>query len=95
MCENPKNHFVYDVGQNMVGAIKLKVKGKCGQSIKIRYGEMTHKDGCIYIKNLRSAAIPIFIHFADVIRRSLFPLSRHTVSEMWKSAVTVAIYQKI
>lgn len=43
VCENPKNHFVYDVGQNMVGAIKLKVKGKCGQSLKIRYGEMTHK----------------------------------------------------
>lgn len=56
VCENPKNHFVYDVGQNMVGTIKLKVKGQCGQSIKIRYGEMTHKDGCIYIKNLRSAA---------------------------------------
>ena len=79
----------------MVGTIKLKVKGQCGQSIKIRYGEMTHKDGCIYIKICVPPQIPIFIHFADVIRRSLFLLSRHTVSDMRKSAVTVAIYQKI
>ncbi len=55
MCENPKNHFVYDVGQNMVGTIKLKVKGQCGQSIKIRYGEMTQRRLYLY-KNLRSAA---------------------------------------
>lgn len=56
MVENPKGHYVYDFGQNLVGTIRLKVKGKRGDSIKIRYGEMSYKNGEIYIMNVRSAA---------------------------------------
>lgn len=55
VVENPKGHFVYDFGQNMVGTIKLCVRGKRGFSIKIRYGEMSYRNGEIYIKNIRSA----------------------------------------
>lgn len=54
--EIPKGHYVYDFGQNMVGTIKLKVKGERGTSLKIRYGEMCYKNGEIYIQNLRTAA---------------------------------------
>lgn len=54
--ENPKGHFVFDFGQNLVGTIRLKVKGKKGMSIKIRYGEMCYQNGEIYIQNLRNAA---------------------------------------
>lgn len=54
--ENPVGHFVYDFGQNMVGTIRLKLCGKKGQSVKLRYGEMCYKDGSIYIANLRTAA---------------------------------------
>ncbi len=55
--ENPKGHFVYDFGQNMVGTIRLRVRGKRGTSIKLRYGEMTYGEGGeLYIENLRSAA---------------------------------------
>jgi len=56
VVENPKGHFVYDFGQNMVGTIRLTVKGERGASLKIRYGEMSYKNGEIYIKNVRSAA---------------------------------------
>lgn len=56
MIENPKGHFVYDFGQNIVGVIRLKVKGERGMSIKMRYGEMAYKNGEIYIKNIRTAA---------------------------------------
>lgn len=56
MVENPKGHYVYDFGQNLVGAIRIEVKGKRGDSLKIRYGEMSYKNGEIYIMNLRSAA---------------------------------------
>lgn len=55
-CEMPKNHFVYDMGQNMVGTVRIRLKGKRGQSVKIRYGEMAYRDGSVYIANLRSAA---------------------------------------
>ncbi len=54
--ENPRGHFVYDFGQNLVGTIRLKVKGKRGMSLKIRYGEMCYQNGEIYIQNIRTAA---------------------------------------
>ncbi len=56
--ENPKGHFVFDFGQNMVGTVKLTLcgTGKRGFSLKLRYGEMSYKDGRLYITNMRSAA---------------------------------------
>lgn len=54
--ESPKGHFVYDIGQNIAGTARIKFRGQRGLSVKIRYGEMTYKDGSVYIENLRSAA---------------------------------------
>ncbi len=54
--ESPKGHFVYDIGQNIAGTARIKLHGKRGLSVKIRYGEMTYKDGSVYTENLRSAA---------------------------------------
>jgi alpha-L-rhamnosidase len=56
VIENPKGHYVYDFGQNMVGTIKLTVKGKRGTSLKMRYAETCYQNGEIYIQNIRSAA---------------------------------------
>lgn len=56
VIESPKGHFVYDFGQNIVGSIRLQMKGERGKSIKLRYGEMCRRDGMVYIENLRSAA---------------------------------------
>lgn len=47
--------LIFDMGQNMVGNIELKIKGKKGQTVKIRYGEMLNADGSLYTENLRSA----------------------------------------
>lgn len=56
--ENPKGHFVYDFGQNMVGTVRLALNGtgRRGTSIKLRYVEMSYPDGRLYIANMRSAA---------------------------------------
>lgn len=54
--ETPKGRFVYDMRQNMVGTVRIRFRGVRGMSVKVRYGEMTYKDGSIYIQNLRSAA---------------------------------------
>ena len=54
--ENPAGHFVYDFGQNMVGTVRLRLRAKRGTSIKLRYGEMSYKNGELYLANLRSAA---------------------------------------
>ena len=56
MRETPKGHFVYDLGQNMTGTVRLRFKGKRGLSLKIRYGEMCYNSGELYLQNLRTAA---------------------------------------
>ncbi|QEG02424.1 Bacterial alpha-L-rhamnosidase [Stieleria maiorica] len=47
--------FVFDLGQNFAGTIRLKVNGSAGQRLQIRYGEMLHPDGRLMTENLRKA----------------------------------------
>lgn len=47
--------YIFDLGQNMVGFSRLKVKGSPGKVIKLRYAEMLQKDGTLYTATLRSA----------------------------------------
>jgi alpha-L-rhamnosidase len=46
---------VFDLGQNMVGWARLKVKGKAGDTVTLRFAEMLNPDGTIYTTNLRGA----------------------------------------
>ena len=48
-------HFVFDLGQNMVGWARLKVSGPAGQTVTLRFVEMLNPDGTIYTTNLRGA----------------------------------------
>ncbi|MFT3788116.1 MAG: glycoside hydrolase family 78 protein [Tepidisphaeraceae bacterium] len=51
-----KRRHIYDLGQNMVGHIRLRVRdSKPGQTIDLRYTEMLDKDGKPYTTALRSA----------------------------------------
>ena len=47
--------FVLDLGQNFAGVPRLKVSGKSGQQIILRFAERLNPDGTIYTTNLRSA----------------------------------------
>ena len=51
----PKGETVYDMGQNMVGWIRLKVAGKKGDQVTIKFAEVLDKAGNFYTDNLRSA----------------------------------------
>ncbi|MES2921810.1 MAG: family 78 glycoside hydrolase catalytic domain [Verrucomicrobiota bacterium] len=46
---------IYDLGQNMVGWARLKVRAAAGQEIKLRFTEMLDADGSIFTGNLRTA----------------------------------------
>ena len=48
--------YVFDMGQNFAGVVRLKVKGKNGHRIQIRHGEWLNPNGSIYTANLRTAA---------------------------------------
>lgn len=47
--------FVFDLGQNISGWARLKVNGKAGDKITMRFAERLNPDGTIYTENLRSA----------------------------------------
>lgn len=47
--------FVLDLGQNFAGVARLKVAGKAGQKITLRFAERLNPDGTIYTANLRGA----------------------------------------
>ncbi|AQS56109.1 hypothetical protein B0W44_10355 [Novibacillus thermophilus] len=47
--------YVFDLGQNMVGNVRLKVSGEAGETITLRHAEVLNPDGTIYTANLRSA----------------------------------------
>jgi alpha-L-rhamnosidase len=47
--------YVYDLGQNMVGWVRLRVSGEAGQTVRLRFAEMLDPDGTVYVANLRTA----------------------------------------
>ena len=52
---SPKGALLADMGQNMVGWVRLKVTGPRGTAIKIRHAEVLDKFGEFYTANLRVA----------------------------------------
>jgi len=51
----PKGENVYDMGQNMVGWVRLKVSGKKGDQVTLKFAEVLDKAGNFYTDNLRAA----------------------------------------
>jgi alpha-L-rhamnosidase len=51
----PKGELVFDLGQNIVGWVKLRLKGVEGFSITLNHAEVLDKDGNFYTANLRTA----------------------------------------
>lgn len=47
--------YIFDLGQNFAGVVRLKTRGANGQKIQLRYGEMLHPDGRLMTENLRKA----------------------------------------
>ncbi|MDX1935239.1 MAG: family 78 glycoside hydrolase catalytic domain [Capsulimonadales bacterium] len=46
---------VYDLGQNLVGWVRLTVDGPSGRTVTLRHAEFLNPDGTLYVTNLRSA----------------------------------------
>ena len=47
--------YIFNLGQNFAGVVRLKVKGAAGTDIQLRYGEMLHPDGRLMNENYRKA----------------------------------------
>jgi alpha-L-rhamnosidase len=46
---------IFDMGQNMVGNVRLHVRGARGTVVRLRFAERLNPDGSIYTENLRNA----------------------------------------
>ena len=55
VSEPKPGSYVFDLGQNMVGVVRLKVNVPAGTKVVIKHGEMCNADGTVYRDNLRSA----------------------------------------
>jgi alpha-L-rhamnosidase len=55
MTEPEPGVYVYDMGQNIAGWARLKVKGPAGTRVKLRFAEVLKPDGTLYVANLRGA----------------------------------------
>ncbi len=55
LAEPQPGHWTYDLGQNMVGVVRLRVTAPAGTVITLRHAEMLKPDGTIYTDNLRGA----------------------------------------
>ena len=55
ITKTPAGETVVDMGQNMVGWVRLKCKGPAGTTITLRHAEVLDKNGNFYIENLRDA----------------------------------------
>ena len=51
----PEGDMVVDMGQNMIGWIRLRVSGPAGTQVRLRHAEVLDRDGNFYTENLRSA----------------------------------------
>ena len=49
------NVWVVDLGQNMVGHVRLSARGAAGTTITVIHAEMINADGTLYAENLRTA----------------------------------------
>ena len=62
----PKGETVFDMGQNMVGWVRLKVAGKKGDQVTLKFAEVLDKAGNFYTENLRAAkATDVYILKGD------------------------------
>ncbi len=55
ILHTPRGETVFDLGQNMVGWVRLKVRGAPGTTVTLRHIEVLDKEGNVYTDNLRAA----------------------------------------
>jgi alpha-L-rhamnosidase len=55
VIETPSGHQVLDMGQNMVGRIRMTVQAPSGTRIVLKHAEVLDKEGDFYTGNLRTA----------------------------------------
>lgn len=66
LTEPKPGRYTFDLGQNMVGWVRLNINGSVGDRVTVRHGEMLNPDGTVYVANLRGANSTDFYVFGTI-----------------------------
>lgn len=55
VSKSPKGETILDFGQNLVGWVRVRARGKAGDKVTLSHAEVLDKQGNFYLANLRSA----------------------------------------
>jgi alpha-L-rhamnosidase len=55
MWRTERGTFIFDLGQNIAGWVRIRLRGEAGQTVMIEHAEMLDADGTLYTANLRKA----------------------------------------
>jgi alpha-L-rhamnosidase len=58
-----RERFIFDLGQNMVGRVRLKGSAPAGTTVTLHFAEVINPDGTLYTTNLRSARVTDYYTF--------------------------------
>jgi alpha-L-rhamnosidase len=66
--------YILDMGQNMVGWLRIKVQGHAGDTLRLRFAETLQADGELFTRNLRDArATDTYVVRGDEVGSSWAP----------------------
>ena len=57
ITKTKNNTYILDMGQNMVGWLKIKVQGNKGDTITLRFAETLKNKDSLYLENIRGAKV--------------------------------------
>ncbi len=57
ITKTKSNTYILDMGQNMVGWLKIQVHGNKGDTIKLRFAETLKNNDSLYLDNIRGAKV--------------------------------------
>ena len=66
--------YLYDFGKNAAGVCRLKIKGKCGQTITLRHGERLADDGSFNINSVYTIK-PDYGEYIHLLQSDVYTLS--------------------
>ncbi|MDX1682864.1 MAG: family 78 glycoside hydrolase catalytic domain, partial [Phycisphaeraceae bacterium] len=64
--------WIFDLGQNMVGHVRIRLRGESGQLVRLRYGEMLDEKGNLYTENLRQARVTDYVTLTGDPQQDVF-----------------------
>lgn len=65
------NKYILDIGQNMAGWVRFRIKGQAGDSIRLRFAESLQDNGELYTKTSGMPVLQMYMLSVDAKQKML------------------------